>query len=171
MPCQIEASVIDVEPIVNVTKELGLHLSAAVSVNIQCKKKENDTDYSQVFRINTEPLNLTAKLEIEEDKKLHFEVENFELLFKNVTDSAVDPVPTKSLNNIVGTFKNLVVDAINAFGKDGIAIQGILDKFNITFVNLDDTQLEPFDGYFVLMTNPVFKLDAFVKYASQFINS
>ena len=69
---------------------------------------------------------MTAKLVIEEDKKLHFNITTFDLGFKNITQSEVDPVSAESLNKVVGLFKNLLLDALNGLGTNGISIEEVL---------------------------------------------
>jgi hypothetical protein len=40
----------------------------------------------------------------------------------------------------------------------GIPLGKFLKDFGITFINLDDTVLLPFDHYFVFSTSPVFNI-------------
>ena len=51
---------------------------------------------------------------------------------------------------------------INVFEKiaefTGIPLGTLLKKFGLTFINLDDTVLLPFDHYFVFSTSPVFNI-------------
>jgi hypothetical protein len=74
--------------------------------------------------------------------------------------TAFGDIDATKINNIVGTFKKLIIDAANGFGINGIAIQSVLDLLNIKWLNIDDSQLEPYDGYFIFDTNPVFNITA-----------
>ena len=107
-----------------------MDLELAVAVNIQCKKHETDKIYYQVFCLNTEKLTLKIKLNtVDPDDpkpmdphKIYFYVDELDLAFKDVTNSTIGEVPTKSLNNVVGLVKNLVLKPLNALGGDGIDI-------------------------------------------------
>ena len=46
MPCAANATAYDMEPVIHVSKDQGISIGIALSANIKCKKKADDTDYS-----------------------------------------------------------------------------------------------------------------------------
>ena len=179
MPCQFGISVIDFEPYLNIT-EKGLDLELALGVNIECKKKIEEP-YHQLFKLNTDKMVMkmifnTTDPDVPDkpykpDKKIHFFIDEWELSFKNVSNSTIGEIPASKLNGVVSLLKGMVLKPLNVLGTDGILFSSLIEMFGIDWLNLDDTVLEPRKGYFYIKTNPVFIHEKLAKYIAKFIES
>jgi len=48
-----------------------------------------------------------------DDGKLHFVINEFDLGFKNTTNSTIGEIPASKLNGVIGLVKNLVLKPLN----------------------------------------------------------
>jgi hypothetical protein len=88
--------------------------------------------------------------------KLNIKQINFKL--KDATDSAVGPIDFMIFNVLAKLFEGTLEGFINLIFMRGVSIQWLLDALGLNFVNLDQTELLPYDGYFIFYTTPTFNI-------------
>ena len=141
MPCIEILRAIDPAPEVYVREAYGASFVMRVAVDIQCKKHANSTEFSQVFTLESNPVNLTSTLNITEDFKLVFEVDDFAITFDNVTDSNVGNITVGVLNTISKGLSKTMVSFIDALGKKGLPLQPIFNLLHLKWLDAHDTRI------------------------------
>lgn len=75
-------------------------------------------------------------------------------------DSFIGPIKFSALNAILYLTTGFIRGAINIFLSNGISIKFILGFLKLGWIELDKSQLEPHDGYFLFCITPKFNLDS-----------
>ena len=157
-PCIVKFNAIGDVPEISISEAKGLSAQFNLAFDIQCKKHKDDIDYSQLFTINTDRVNFVGKVIISPGLVVKLDITTLKFNLKDVTDSEIGPIDVKILNAIFDLFDGVLKGMINLIFSRGISMQWLLNWLHITFINLDDSTLRPYDGYFVFMSNPTFNI-------------
>lgn len=157
MPCVSIIRVADPAPEIRTREAYGASFLMKIDVDVQCKKHENSTEFSQVFTLQSAPINITTTMEITKDFKLTFDVAPVDIKFEDVVDSNVGEVKVGMLNYISEAMSKIINQTIDVVGKHGFPLQWIFDLLHLKFIDAHDTMIETkHDGYFKMCTNPWF---------------
>jgi len=63
-----------------------------LAIDIKCIRDKDTTEFSQVFTINTQPIDFTGKIEISDKLTISLQIEDFNFNIKNVTNSHIGDV-------------------------------------------------------------------------------
>lgn len=75
-----------------------------------------------------------------------------------VINSHIGHVSTSTYNTLFSTLQPILKLAINTIFSKGLSLNWLLVLLDLTFVELDDSKLEPFDGYFIFYCTPTFNI-------------
>lgn len=105
--------------------------------------------------------------------KLYVTTMSFKL--KDITDSAVGDISVTLFNFLAAMFEGILKTMINLIFSRGISMQWLLNYLHLTFIQIDEAVLLPYDDYFVFYCTPKFNitsaLDDISSHLVQSINS
>ena len=165
MPCQVSVAAIDDVPTLSVSHDEGLKFFGAVSLDFECQMNKNDANYYQLFTINSQPIHMTTKIEIQDEMTLILNIEEFDLKIKNVTDyPTIGPVNVWLVSEMIDILEPAIKGIVNLAFKNGIDMTKVLHWLGINFIEFKETLLKPMDGYFIFYLTPGFDLKFVDKY-------
>jgi len=108
--------------------------------------------------LTTTPITFSGRIVISPGFKIKIEGLKFDFNVAKVDNSVVGPVKTSVYSKIIGFIEAPVVAAFALLAARGIDGSWWLTKLGITFINLDDSIMRPYDSYFIFFSSPVFDL-------------
>jgi hypothetical protein len=76
---------------------------------------------------------------------------------KDIEDSEIGKVSVVVENALFAIIEPLVKIFVNLFLGRGLPLDWLLKLLHLNFVNLDDAELLPFNGYFIFYVTPIFE--------------
>jgi hypothetical protein len=142
-PCVVDMSVINNSPDIEITKAKGLHFTGQLAFDLRCKRAEAEENFSQLFTINTTPIEFEGKVLISKQLTISVKITELHLNIQNVTDSTVGDVSLTLFKALFTLTEPIFKGLINLIMGRGINFEWILEKLGIDFIVFEQTLLEP----------------------------
>lgn len=109
----------------------------------------------------TKKSEFSGKIEITNDLRLKVYLDKLSFNFDKIIDSAIGDIwQPKIVNLLIDLLLGTLKTVINTLFIRGWDIDWILSLLKIDFMSFSASELQPFDGYFILFFNPLFNIDS-----------
>ena len=151
-------------PILNIKRDLGLMVSnLRLKINLKCKHNKSDPIYYPVYTIITKKLSFTGAIFISDGFNIKIENMDFEFQIENITDSHIGEIKLGLLNKALSLMQKPVQNAVNLFFRKGVPMNWFLKMIDMDWIGLDNSKLEPYDGYFIFYVTPKWNVQKLMK--------
>lgn len=104
-----------------------------------CKKNSAEVNYTQLFTIRTEPVDVLAKVTIL-GQTLKIDVEELDLKFEKIYNSSIGEISDGTFNTLLTVLQPIIRVAINTVtNTEGIDLNSILSLVGLTWLGFGPT--------------------------------